>query len=291
MEIDTNQVQIIKGKPVADKISEILINDVKNLKIKGIYPKLTIVRVGSRGDDLAYERGALKRCQTIDIETEVLELDENITQEDYINEIKRLNNDESVHGILCFRPLPKHLNEDEIKYVISPEKDVDSFSPINTAKVMEGDTTGFTPCTPTAVLEILKHYDVSLSGAKVAVLGRSMVVGKPAAMLLLNENATVTVCHSRTKDLQSITSDADILVAAVGRAKMVKSEFVKEGAVVVDVGINVDESGKLCGDVDTDDVRDKVSMITPVPAGVGSVTTSILAKHVVKACKLQNNKL
>ena len=156
---------------------------------------------------------------------------------------------------------------------------------------MEGDTTGFTPCTPTAVLEILKHYDVSLSGAKVAVLGRSMVVGKPAAILLLNENATVTVCHSRTKDLQSITSDADILVAAVGRAKMVKSEFVKEGAVVVDVGINVDESGKLCGDVDTDDVLDKVSMITPVPAGVGSVTTSILAKHVVKACKLQNNKL
>lgn len=291
MEIDSNQVQIIKGKPVADKISEILINDVKNLKIKGIYPKLTIVRVGSRGDDLAYERGALKRCQTIDIETEVLELDENITQEDYINEIKRLNNDESVHGILCFRPLPKHLNEDEIKYVISPEKDVDSFSPINTAKVMEGDTTGFTPCTPTAVLEILKHYDVSLSGAKVVVLGRSMVVGKPAAMLLLNENATVTVCHSRTKDLQSITSDADILVAAVGRAKMVKSEFVKEGAVVVDVGINVDESGKLCGDVDTDDVLGKVSMITPVPAGVGSVTTSILAKHVVKACKLQNNKL
>ena len=290
METATNQGKIIKGKPVADKISEILINDVKKLKIKGIYPKLTIVRVGSRGDDLAYERGALKRCQTIDIETEVLELDENITQEDYINEIKKLNNDESVHGILCFRPLPKHLNEDEIKYVISPEKDVDSFSPINTAKVMEGDTTGFPPCTPTAVVEILKHYDVNLSGAKVVVLGRSMVVGKPAAMLLLNENATVTVCHSRTKDLQSITSDADILVAAVGRAKMVKSEFVKEGAVVVDVGINVDESGKLCGDVDTDDVLDKASMITPVPAGVGSVTTSILAKHVVKACKLQNNK-
>lgn len=290
METSTNHEKIIKGKPVADKISEILINDVKNLKIKGIYLKLTIVRVGSRGDDLAYERGALKRCQTIDIETEVLELDENITQEDYINEIKRLNNDESVHGILCFRPLPKHLNEDEIKYVISPEKDVDSFSPINTAKVMEGDTTGFPPCTPTAVVEILKHYDVNLSGAKVVVLGRSMVVGKPAAMLLLNENATVTVCHSRTKDLQNITSDADILVAAVGRAKMVKSEFVKEGAVVVDVGINVDESGKLCGDVDTDDVLNKVSMITPVPAGVGSVTTSILAKHVVKACKLQNNK-
>ena len=290
METVTNQGQIIKGKPVADKISEVLINDVNKLKGEGINPKLTIVRVGSRGDDLAYERGALKRCQTIGIETEVLELNEDITQESYISEIKRLNNDSNVHGILCFRPLPKHLNEEEIKYVISPEKDVDSFSPINTAKVMEGDTTGFPPCTPTAVVEILKHYNVNLSGAKVAVLGRSMVVGKPAAMLLLNENATVTVCHSRTKDLSSVTSDADILVAAVGRAKMVKSDFIKEGAVVVDVGINVDEDGRLCGDVDTDAVLEKVSMITPVPAGVGSVTTSILAKHVVKACKLQNNK-
>lgn len=290
METVINQCKIIKGKPVADKISEILINDVKKLKSEGIKPKLTMVRVGSRGEDLAYERGTLKRCQTIDIETEVLELDENITQEDYINEIKKLNNDESVHGILCFRPLPKHLNEDEIKYIISPEKDVDSFNPINTAKVMEGDTTGFPPCTPTAVVEILKHYGVNLSGSRVVVLGRSMVVGKPTAILLLNENATVTVCHSRTKDLKSITSDADILVSAVGRAKMVKSEFIKEGTVVVDVGINVDKNGQLCGDVDTDDVLDKVSMITPVPAGVGSVTTSILAKHVVKACKLQNNK-
>lgn len=290
METVINQCKIIKGKPVADKISEILINDVKKLKSEGIKPKLTMVRVGSRGEDLAYERGTLKRCQTIDIETEVLELDENITQEDYINEIKKLNNDESVHGILCFRPLSKHLNEDEIKYIISPEKDVDSFNPINTAKVMEGDTTGFPPCTPTAVVEILKHYGVNLSGSRVVVLGRSMVVGKPTAILLLNENATVTVCHSRTKDLKSITSDADILVSAVGRAKMVKSEFIKEGTVVVDVGINVDKNGQLCGDVDTDDVLDKVSMITPVPAGVGSVTTSILAKHVVKACKLQNNK-
>ncbi len=199
-------------------------------------------------------------------------------------------NDKNVHGILCFRPLPKQLDEEAIKYVIAPEKDVDSFSPINSAKVMEGDTTGFPPCTPTAVVEILKHYGVQLNGAKVAVLGRSMVVGKPAAMLLLNENATVTICHSRTKDLAKVTSEADVLVAAVGRAKMVKEDFVKEGAVVIDVGINVDAEGNLCGDVDTNGVMDKVSMITPVPAGVGSVTTSILAKHLVKACKLQNNK-
>ena len=290
MEVTATKGQIIKGKPVADKISESLIQDVNELVKEGINPKLTIVRVGARGDDLAYERGALKRCQSVGIATEVLELAEDITQEEYVKTLTELNNDKNVHGILCFRPLPKQLDEEAIKYVIAPEKDVDSFSPINSAKVMEGDTTGFPPCTPTAVVEILKHYGVQLSGAKVAVLGRSMVVGKPAAMLLLNENATVTICHSRTKDLAKVTSEADVLVAAVGRARMVKEDFVKEGAVVIDVGINVDADGKLCGDVDTNAVCDKVSMITPVPAGVGSVTTSILAKHVVKACKLQNNK-
>lgn len=290
MEITTIKGQIIKGKPVADQISENLTREVSGLVKEGITPKLALLRVGSRGDDLAYERGALKRCQSIGIETQVIELDENVTQEDYIKTLTKLNEDKNVHGILCFRPLPKQLDEEAIKYVISPEKDVDSFSPINSAKIMEGDKSGFPPCTPTAVVEILKHYKVELSGAKVVVLGRSMVVGKPVSMLLLNENSTVTICHSRTKELSSITSQADILVAAVGRAKMVTEEFVKEGAVVVDVGINVDEEGKLCGDVDTNAVIDKVSMITPVPAGVGSVTTSILAKHVIKACKSQNNK-
>ena len=215
---------------------------------------------------------------------------EDITQEDYEKTLRSLNENKDVHGILCLRPLYNQLNEEAIKYVISPEKDVDCFSPINSAKIMEGDKSGFPPCTPTAVVEILKHYDVELNGANVAVLGRSMVVGKPASMLLLNENATVTICHSRTKNLEKVTSQADILVAAVGRAKMIKENSVKEGAVVIDVGINVDENGNLCGDVDTASVQDKVSMITPVPAGVGSVTTSILAKHVVKACKNQNNK-
>ena len=183
------------------------------------------------------------------------------------------------------------LNEEAIKYVISPEKDVDCFSPINSAKIMEGDKSGFPPCTPTAVVEILKHYNVPLNGANVVVLGRSMVVGKPAAMLLLAENATVTICHSRTKDLPKVCAEADVLVASVGRARMVKADYVKEGAVVIDVGINAKpEGGGICGDVDTDDVVGKASMVTPVPAGVGSVTTSILAKHVIKACKQQNNK-
>ncbi len=290
MEGMSTKGQIIKGKPVADKISEELIKEVDLLVKEGINPKLTIVRVGARSDDLSYERGALKRCQNIGITTEVLELAEDITQEEYIDVLKRVNDDKNVNGILCFRPLPKHLNEEVIKYVIAPEKDVDCFSPINSAKVMEGDKSGFPPCTPTAVVEILKHYNVDLKGSKVTVLGRSMVVGKPVSMLLLSEHATVTICHSKTKNLSGVAAEADVLIAAIGRAKMVDESFVKDGAVVIDVGINVDEEGKLCGDVDTNAVLDKVSMITPVPAGVGSVTTSILAKHVVKACKLQNNK-
>lgn len=286
----TTKGQIIKGKPVADKISQELINEVNNLVKDGINPKLAVVRVGSRPDDLAYERGALKRCQTIGIETQVVELPENISQEEYINVIHKLNDDKKVNGILAFRPLPKHLNEDEIKYHIDPKKDVDCFNPINTAKIVENDKSGFPPCTPTAVVEILKHYDIDLSGANIAVLGRSMVVGKPVSMLLLNENATVTICHSRTKNLPEISSKADIVVAAVGKAKMVTADYVKDGATVIDVGINVDDNGNLCGDVDTESLLEKVSMITPVPGGVGSVTTSILASHVVKACKLQNNK-
>ncbi|MBY2435998.1 bifunctional 5,10-methylene-tetrahydrofolate dehydrogenase/5,10-methylene-tetrahydrofolate cyclohydrolase [Clostridioides difficile] len=290
MEGMSTKGQIIKGKPVADKISEELIKEVDLLVKEGINPKLTIVRVGARSDDLSYERGALKRCQNIGITTEVLELAEDITQEEYIDVLKRVNDDKNVNGILCFRPLPKHLNEEVIKYVIAPEKDVDCFSPINSAKVLEGDKSGFPPCTPTAVVEILKHYNVDLKGSKVTVLGRSMVVGKPVSMLLLSEHATVTICHSKTKNLSGVAAEADVLIAAIGRAKMVDESFVKDGAVVIDVGINVDEEGNLCGDVDTNAVLDKVSMITPVPAGVGSVTTSILAKHVVKACKLQNNK-
>ncbi|MBN8048619.1 MULTISPECIES: bifunctional 5,10-methylenetetrahydrofolate dehydrogenase/5,10-methenyltetrahydrofolate cyclohydrolase [Paraclostridium] len=282
--------QIIKGKPVADKITEDLKKEVENLNEMGINPKLAIVRVGERPDDLAYERGALKRCQNIGIETEIVELDENISQDEFIKAIHKLNEDDKVNGILTFRPLPKHLSEDEIKYEISPKKDIDCFNPINTAKIVENDKTGYPPCTPTAVIEILKHYGINLTGANIVVLGRSMVVGKPLSMLLLNENATVNICHSKTRNLPEIASQADILVAAVGRAKMVKKDYVKDGAIVIDVGVNVDDQGNLCGDVDMEDVLDKVSMITPVPGGVGAVTTSILATNIVKACKLQNKK-
>ena len=283
--------EIIKGKPVGDALSEVLKGECEALVKDGIQPKLAILRVGAKPNDLSYEKGALKKCDTIGIKAEVTELPEGTTQEEYIEALEKLNKDSSVHGILTFRPLPKGIDEEVIKNVIAPEKDVDCFSPMNTAKLMEGDKTGFPPCTPTAVVEILKHYNVPLKGAKVVVLGRSMVVGKPVSMLLLGENATVTICHSKTQDLQKVCADADVLVAGVGRARMVTADYVKEGAVVIDVGINAKpEGGGICGDVDTDAVLDKVSMVTPVPAGVGSVTSSILAKHVIKACKQQNNK-
>ena len=283
--------EIIKGKPVGDALSEVLKGECEALVKDGIQPKLAILRVGAKPNDLSYEKGALKKCDTIGIKAEVTELPEGTTQEQYIEALEKLNKDSSVHGILTFRPLPKGIDEEVIKNVIAPEKDVDCFSPMNTAKLMEGDKTGFPPCTPTAVVEILKHYNVPLKGAKVVVLGRSMVVGKPVSMLLLGENATVTICHSKTQDLQKVCADADVLVAGVGRARMVTADYVKEGAVVIDVGINAKpEGGGICGDVDTDDVLAKASMVTPVPAGVGSVTTSILAKHVIKACKQQNNK-
>ena len=283
--------EIIKGKPVGDALSEILKGECEALVKEGIQPKLAILRVGAKPNDLSYERGALKKCDTIGIVAEVTELSEDTTQEQYIEALEKLNKDSSVHGILTFRPLPKGIDEEVIKNVISPEKDVDCFSPMNTAQLMEGDKTGFPPCTPTAVVEILKHYNVPLKGANVVVLGRSMVVGKPVSMLLLGENATVTICHSKTQDLSKVCSQADVLVAGVGRARMVTSDYIKEGAVVIDVGINAKpEGGGICGDVDTDDVVEKASMVTPVPAGVGSVTTSILAKHVIKACKQQNNK-
>lgn len=281
--------QLLSGKEVGASLKEETAAQATELREKGIIPKLTIVRVGANPSDLSYERGALKRMEGCNIATEVKELPEDITQEDFITALKEVNNDKNTHGILIFRPLPKQLDEEVIKYIIAPEKDVDCLSPTNVAKVMEGDKSGFAPCTPTAVMEILKYYNIDLKGAETVVLGRSMVVGKPVSMLLLGENATVTICHSRTKDLPQTTAKADVLVVGIGRAKMVTADYVKPGAVVVDVGINVDENGKLCGDVDFEACADKASWITPVPGGVGSVTTSVLAKHVLKACKLQNN--
>lgn len=283
--------QLIKGKPVADAITLEVIKEAEKIKQNGVFPKLKIVRVGEREDDLAYERAAVKRMSACGILCEVLSLPLDISQEKFIEELKKVDEDKTVHGILLFRPLPKQINENIVKFIISPEKDIDCFNPVNVAKVFEGDETGFPPCTPSAAMEILKFYDVNLKGSEAVVVGRSMVVGKPMAMLLLKENATVTVCHSKTKNLAEVAGRADILVAAIGKSNMISEDFVKDGAVVIDVGINVNEDGNITGDVNTQDCLEKASLITPVPAGVGSVTTAVLAKHVIKACKqIMNTK-
>jgi len=279
---------LIKGKPVADAITEEVKKEAEVLIQRGIVPKLKIVRVGEREDDLAYERAAIKRMTACSISSEVLALPSDISQADFIEQLKNVNNDDTVHGILLFRPLPKQINENDIKFIISPEKDIDCLNPINVAKVLEGEETGFPPCTPSAAMEILKYYNVELKGREAVVLGRSMVVGKPMSMLLLKENATVTIFHSRTNNLEDVTRKADILIAAIGKSNFIKGDHVKEGAAVIDVGINVDEEGKITGDVNTSDCIEKAGLITPVPGGVGSVTTAVLAKHVIKACKINN---
>lgn len=277
--------QRMLGKPAAEKLTENLKIETDLLIEKKIKPKLLIMRVGEKSDDLAYEKGALSRCDKIGITVEVRVFPENITTEKFTLEIEKANNDTHIHGILIFRPLPKQIDENIIKHVISPKKDIDCFNPVNSSKLLEGDKTGFSPCTAEAVMQLLRHYDTDLTGKRAVVIGRSMVIGKPVALMLLNDNATVTICHSKTKDLDKVCAEADILIVALGKAKMVDDKFIKEGAIIVDVGINVDEEGNMIGDVDFESCNDKASMITPVPGGVGSVTTTILASHVIKACK------
>jgi methylenetetrahydrofolate dehydrogenase (NADP+)/methenyltetrahydrofolate cyclohydrolase len=277
---------IMKGSTVAAKMKESLEEELATLRRRNVEPKLAIVRVGSRPDDLAYERGALKRFDGLGIATQVSEFPEDIDQEAFASVFAEVDTSPDVHGILLFRPLPAHLDEGAIKKMINPLKDVDGMSPFNNAKVFSGDTNGFAPCTPSAVIEMLDAYGVELAGKNVVVVGRSMVVGRPLAMLLLLRNATVTICHTKTKNMDSICKNADVLVAAAGKARMISPAFVSEKSIVVDVGINVDDNEEICGDVDYDAVSPLVSMISPVLGGVGAVTTSVLAKHVLKAASL-----
>ncbi|MBC8590748.1 bifunctional 5,10-methylenetetrahydrofolate dehydrogenase/5,10-methenyltetrahydrofolate cyclohydrolase [Wansuia hejianensis] len=277
--------EILKGKVVADKIKEEITRDVEDLKKNGINPTLGIVRLGKNPDDIFYERSIIKNCNSVGISTSIVEEDESITTEKLVEIIERLNKDDFISGILVFRPLPKHIDEEVIRNVISPKKDIDCMNPINLEKIFEGDMTGFAPCTPKAAVEILLHNNVSLEGKNVVIINRSMVVGKPLAMMLLEENATVTICHSRTKDLHKVTSNADIVMTALGRPKYFDKKYFKEESIVIDIGISEDENGKISGDIDFEDVKDYVKMITPVPNGVGSITTSILLKQTVNACK------
>lgn len=281
--------ELLKGLEVTRAMKEKMSLEVEQLNSRGITPTLGIIRVGSRPDDLSYEKGAIKRCESTGVKVKVFELDENISQEDFISKVKEINNSRDIHGILIFRPLPDHLNEEEVKFLISPEKDIDCMNPINIAKVFAGDESGFAPCTPEAVIEILDHYNIPVQGKNVVIIGRSMVVGKPLSMMLLKRNATVTICHTKTKNIKDIAKNAEILIAAAGKAKMVTKDYISPGTIVIDVGINVDETGSLCGDVDLKDVSDLVDKITPVPGGVGTVTTSVLVKHVIRAAQLINS--
>lgn len=276
---------VMLGTEVAKAMKERLIQRAEAMKEKGVMPKLAILRVGARPDDLSYERGAKKRMELTGMASQVVELPEDVSQKKLEETLEALNRDTSVHGILVFRPLPGRLDEEPLKQMIDPVKDVDCMSPVNMAKVFAGDDSGYAPCTAEAVMEMLDHYGIDPEGKKVTVVGRSMVVGKPLAMLLLKRHATVTTCHTRTADLAGTCRQAQILVAAAGKAKMVTADMTGEGAVVLDVGINVDEEGNLCGDVDFEAVEPKASFISPVPRGVGSVTTSVLAGHVLRAAE------
>ena len=274
----------LRGKKVSDGIKEYVSKELETLSF---VPKLAIVRVGENPDDMSYERGATKKLKSFGLDVASYVFPQDISDEAFKKAFKDINEDDEVTGILLLRPLPRTINEKDLENMIDPKKDLDGISPINIAKVFAGDTSGFSPCTAEAVIEVLKAYDIELTGKRVTVVGRSMVVGKPVSMLLLKENATVTMTHTRTVDLKKTCSDAEIVIAAAGRAKMLNSDYCGQDAVMIDVGINVDENGKLCGDVDYATLDGKASAATPVPGGVGTVTTAVLAKHLIQAAKMR----
>lgn len=276
------------GKEVSDEIVQNLKPAVDALKASGVTPLLGVLRVGEREDDLAYERGLLKKFRAAEADVRVNTLPADCTQEQLDRLFDEMNEDDGIHGILVFRPLPNHLSDEHMIAAIDPGKDSDFMDIRNMSGVLSGKRDSAAPCTAEAVICLLRHYGIELRGRKAVVLGRSLVIGKPAALLLITENATVTVCHTKTEDIRKECRAADIVVACCGVAKMVTADYVREGQTIIDVGMNVDSDGKLCGDVDYDGVAPIVDAITPVPGGVGSVTTSILLKHVVDNCVRQS---
>jgi methylenetetrahydrofolate dehydrogenase (NADP+)/methenyltetrahydrofolate cyclohydrolase len=278
--------RILKGKEVADALTARMQQDVEALKAQGVTPTLCIFRVGERPDDLAYERGATKRAQAAGVKVKNLILPGDVPQDVFDRELNRVNKDDTIHGILLFMPLPRHLDTERARQMLNPAKDVDGCTDLSLAGVFTNTKTGFPPCTAQAAMEILHHFDIPVSGKKAAVIGRSLVIGRPVGMMLMHENATVVNCHTRTVDVPSITREADILIAAAGRLHSVTRDFTNPDQVVIDVGINWDEEkGGISGDVAFEDVEPHVQAITPVPGGVGSVTSSVLIGHVIEAAK------
>lgn len=278
---------LIDGKAVSLQVKQQVKQECDNLKTKGVTPGLAVIIVGDDPASQVYVRNKEKACEECGFYSVKYALDADITQSELNALIDKLNKDEKINGILCQLPLPKHLDDKEVINRIDPIKDVDAFHPVNVGAIMIGDY-NFLPCTPAGVMELIHSTGVDVTGKKAVVIGRSNIVGKPMAMLLLHENATVEITHSKTLDLKSITKEADVLVAAIGRAKFVTADMVKNGAIVIDVGMNRDENGKLCGDVDFENVKDKCSFITPVPGGVGPMTISMLMRNTLTAAKLQN---
>ena len=275
---------LMKGAPVAAAMKEAMREKVACLAEQGVVPTLAIVRVGERPDDLSYERGAVKRCESVGIRIRQVVFTEEIGEEEFFRVLNELNRDEAVHGILVFRPLPIGLDGERARNAIAPEKDVDGCTDASLAGVFTNKPVGFAPCTAQAVMEMLHYYGIDCAGKRTVVIGRSLVVGRPLSMMLMHENATVTVCHTRTKEVAALAREADLLVVCSGQMESVGIDYVRTGQIVMDVGISWnEEKGKLCGDVRFDEVCDTVDGITPVPGGVGSVTTSVLAMHVVEA--------
>ena len=279
----------LKGAPVAGAINERSQAELQRLVEVGITPTLAIVRVGEREDDIAYENGAAKRCEKVGVAVLRIVLPESISQDELLQKIHSLNNDHSVHGVLIFMPLPKHISGEAVRQALSPEKDVDGITDGSLAGVFTGSGKGFAPCTAQACIEILDFYGIDCTGKTAVVVGRSLVIGKPVSMLLMAKNATVTVCHTKTVNMPTVTKNAEILIAAAGKAKAIGAEYLSSGQTVIDVGINFID-GAMCGDVDYDAASQIVSAITPVPGGVGTVTTSVLVSHVVDAAKRQSTK-
>lgn len=278
--------EVLKGMPVAKAISEELKARSEALQEKGVTPTLAIFRVGERDDDLSYERGAMKRAEQTGVAVKNVVLPADVDSETFFKALENLNNDKDVHGILMFRPLPKQLDGEKARQLLAPDKDVDGCTDGSLAGVFANAKVGFPPCTAQAAMEILKFYGIDPKGKKAAVIGRSLVIGRPVAMMLMHANATVTICHTRTVDVPSITKEADIVIAASGQMESVGAEYVSAGQTVIDVGIGWNEAkGKLCGDVKFEEAEPVVANITPVPGGVGSVTTAVLCKHVIEAAE------
>jgi methylenetetrahydrofolate dehydrogenase (NADP+)/methenyltetrahydrofolate cyclohydrolase len=279
----------INGKEISMEMRKKLEDEVASLTESGVKPGLAVILVGDDPASKTYVRSKQKSCREIGMESVLIEMPADTPEEKLLDEIKKLNKNDQIHGILVQLPLPAHISEMKVIETISPEKDVDGFHPVNIGRMMTGQDT-FLPCTPFGVMEMLKYAGIEPEGKHAVILGRSNIVGKPMGQLLLREHATVTYCHSRTTNMKSVTKQADILVAAVGKPKMITADCVKEGAVVIDVGMNRDEKGKLCGDVDFDSVKEKASYITPVPGGVGPMTITMLLYNTVKSAKMALNR-